>query len=94
MNDRLALALCAAVAEEIRDVRSIIEGLAELLTSDPHLAMTYTEQLQSFDLLIQRAEESAAVLQKVAEGACSIETVNEVRLHLVQDRLRAALKAA
>jgi hypothetical protein len=92
--DHLAVTLCAAVAEEIRDVRALIEGLAEVLTADEYLAITYTEQLQTFDLLIQRAQESADLLDRVANGTRSLEAIDQVRLTLVQDRLRAALKAA
>ncbi|WP_114953965.1 hypothetical protein [Sphingosinicella terrae] len=92
--DHLAVTLCAAVAEEIRDVRALIEGLAEVLTADEYLAITYTEQLQTFDLLIQRAQESADLLDRVANGTRSLEAIEQVRLTLVQDRLRAALKAA
>lgn len=92
--DHLAVTLCAAIAEEIRDVRALIEALAEVLTADEYLALKYTEQMQTFDLLIQRAQESADLLERVANGACSLESIEQVRLTLVQDRLRAALKAA
>ena len=92
--DNLAVTLCAAVAEEIRDVRALIEALAEVLTADEYLAITYTEQLQTFDLLIQRAQEAADLLERVANGTRSLEAIEHVRLTLVQDRLRAALKAA
>lgn len=93
-HDDLATTLCAAVAEEIRGVRMLIESVGDVLASDEYLAMNYTEQLQSFDLMIQRVDEAANVLERVARGTHSLEAVEQVRLHLVQDRLRAALKAA
>jgi len=92
--DDLAITLCAAVAEEIRDVRALIEALAEVLAGDEYLACKYTEQLQTFDLLVQRSSEAADLLERVANGTRSLEAVEQVRLNLVQDRLRAALKAA
>ncbi len=92
--DDLATSLCAAVAEEIREVRALIESVADVLACDEYLALNYTEQLQSFDLMVQRAQEAADVLERMANGTCSTEAVEQVRLHVVQDRLRAALKAA
>lgn len=91
--DDLAITLCAAVAEEIRDLRGLIDGLAEVLASDEYLAGTYTEQLQTFDLLSQRSQEAADLLERVASGTCARAAVEEVRLNAVQDRLRAALAA-
>lgn len=92
--DNLAIALCAAVAEEIRDVRALIEALAEVLASDEYLACKYIEQFQTFDLLVQRSQEAADLLERIANGTRALEAVEQVRLGLVQDRLRAALKAA
>jgi len=89
--DDLATTLCAAVAIEIRDLGTLIDGLAEVLASDEYLAGTYTEQLQTFDLLSQRSNEAADLLEKVAKGACVTSAVDQVRLNVVQDRLRAAL---
>lgn len=90
--DNLAVTLCAAVAVEIRDVRALIDSLAEVLASDEYLARTYTEQLQSFDLIAQRSEEAAVLLDSVAQGSCMVEAVEHVRLNMVQNRLRAALE--
>lgn len=91
---RLIASLQAALAAEIRDVRVLIEEIAAVIVSDETLALTYLEQFQGFDLIIQRAEESARLLDSIAEGACPIEAVEQVRLAAVQERLRAALKAA
>jgi len=93
-NDQLVSRLKAALAEELREVRVLMEQIAETLTSDEQLAMAYTEQLQGFDLAIQRAEESAAVLDRMAEGSHPMEAIEGVRLSAVQERLYAALKAA
>lgn len=87
----LAVTFCAAVAEELRDVRVLIDELAGVLASDEYLACTYTEQLQTFDLLAQRSEETADLLDRVAKGTCMFEAVEQVRLNQIQDRLRAAM---
>ena len=92
--DHLTPTLHAAVAEEIRHVRARLEQLAELLVGDEHFATNYLDQLQVFDLLIQCSDESAAVLDRMAQGARSHEAIAPVRLNLIQDRLRAALDAA
>lgn len=87
----LAPALNSAVAEEMRLIRSLLEELAEVLVADEHFATNYLDQLQRFDLLIQCTDESAAVLDRLAEGASSHDAIAPVRLTMVQDRLRAAL---
>lgn len=92
MIDNHVGTLCAAVAVEIRDLRELIDSLAEVLASDGYLARTYTEQLQSFDLIAQRSEEAAALLDRVAQGTCTFEAVDQVRLDIVQDRLRTAME--
>ena len=86
--------LKSALAEEIRDVRRMIEEVADILVSDEQLAATYLEQLQAFDMIVQRAEESATLLDRLAAGSKPAEAVKEVRLSVLQDRLEAALKAA
>jgi hypothetical protein len=83
--------LCAAIATEIRDMRALIDGLATLLAADARFAMEYLEQFQLFDLLAQRADESAAVLDRIAAGQSAAEAVAPVRLTAVQTRLSAAL---
>lgn len=92
--DALATALCAALAAEIRDVRVLIEALAEVLTADEYLALNYSEHLQSFDLLAQRTQESADLLDRIAAGMRGHDAVEHVRLELMQARLRDVLKAA
>ncbi|MEG3144339.1 hypothetical protein U1839_06695 [Sphingomonas sp. RT2P30] len=92
--DHLAASLYAAIAVEIRDVRMLIERLADTLVSDEAFAMAYMEQLQTFDLVIQRADESADLLDRMASGSKSWDAVDKVRLGIVQDKLRSALAAA
>ena len=84
-------ALCAAVADEIRSVRSHIEQLAETIVSDERFATDYLDQLQVFDLIIQCADESADLLERVSSGLSVPEALGHVRLTVVQDRLRAAI---
>ena len=93
-TDDFLITLCAAVAQEITELRLVIETLASALASDEHLARTYTEQLQSFDMLAQCSEELARVLLSVANGVRSLDAVEQVRVDLIQNRLRAALKAS
>ncbi|EIZ78704.1 hypothetical protein WSK_2752 [Novosphingobium sp. Rr 2-17] len=92
--DHLAASLYAAIATEIREVRMLIEHLADTLVSDEAFAMAYIEQLQTFDLVIQRADESADLLDRMAGGSKSLDAVSKVRLGIVQDKLRSALAVA
>ncbi|MDB5672052.1 MAG: hypothetical protein JWO25_3011 [Alphaproteobacteria bacterium] len=94
VQDHLAPTLHAAIAEEIRGMRMLIEQLAEQLTGDERFALHHFEQLQTFDLIVQRADESADLLDRMASGSRVVEAVDAVRLTAVQDRLRAALLAA
>jgi hypothetical protein len=93
-HDHLAASLYAAIATEIRDVRMLIEQLAETLVSDEAFTTAFMEQLQMFDLVIQRADESADLLDRVAGGTPSHDAIDKVRLSFVQDKLRAALSVA
>ena len=86
--------LKGALAEEIRDVRRLIEQIAAVLTADEQFALTYLEQLQAFDFAIQRADESADMLDRLSNGSCLDSAVEAVRLDVVQTRLRAALDQA
>jgi hypothetical protein len=94
VHDRVASVLHTAIAEEMRHIRVLLEQLAELLASDEDFAGKYLEQFQTFDLLIQCADESAAVLDRLADGAHSHDAIAPVRLAMVQDRLRQALDQA
>lgn len=89
--DQLSASLCAAVAQEIRGVRTLIEQLAETLVSDERFATDYLHQLQAFDLAIQQADESADLLDRVAQGQSIQDAIGGVRLGVVQDRLRAVI---
>ena len=86
--------LKATLAAEIRDVRRLIEQIAEVIVSDEQFAMANMDQLQAFDLAIQRADESADMLERLSNGSCARSAVDAVRLSDVQDRFRAALKTA
>jgi len=93
-GDHLAPTLHAAVAEEMRLVAALLERLAETLVGDEHFAARHIDQLQTFDLIIQCADESAAVLDRLAQGARAHDAIAPVRLTAVQDRLRRALSKA
>lgn len=83
--------LYAALARELREVRAMIEDMAETLVSDDRFVHDYIEELQRFDLIIQSTDESASLLDRLAGGSLACEAIEAVRLSAVQMRLRAAL---
>ncbi|MDR6853478.1 hypothetical protein J2Y54_002998 [Sphingomonas sp. BE123] len=93
-TDPLISTLHSAVAGELRHVRALIEELAEVLVGDEHFVDRYLDKLQAFDLLVQCTEESAAVLDRLADGACTRSAIAPVRLGQIHERLHAALQAA
>jgi hypothetical protein len=93
-TDPLVGALHSAVAGELRHVRAMIEELAEVLVGDEHFVDRYLDKLQAFDLLVQCTEESAAVLDRLAAGACTRSAIAPVRLGQIHERLHSALQAA
>ena len=54
-------ALHIALASELRRVSALVEQLAETLVGDEDFVMRHIDQLQVFDLIVQSADESAAV---------------------------------
>lgn len=84
-------ALCAAVAQELRETRRLVEELAGVLVADERFVLDYLDQLQAFDLIVQHVDESATLLDRVANGAHPAEAIGSVRLAAVQQRLLAAL---
>jgi nitrogen-specific signal transduction histidine kinase len=87
---RYDAALCTALADEIRAIRTLVECVADVLVADERFVTDYIEQFQLFDLIVQHADESATLLDRMAEGQSVGEAIERVRLHVVQDRLRAA----
>ncbi len=79
-----------AVAEELRDLRGLIETLAETLVGDERFIVDYVEQLQIFDLIIQRLDESADLLDRMAHGASISDAIANIRLSMVQVRMAQA----
>ncbi|MGK6356671.1 hypothetical protein ACMGDH_15775 [Sphingomonas sp. DT-207] len=90
--DPYSAVLHSVMAGELREMRDRLESLAEVLVGDPHFASAYLEQLQTFDYLIQHADECVNLLERIAGGQDSLTAIGHVRLGAVQDRLRAALK--
>ncbi len=82
--------LCAALAEEIRGIRDLVECLAGTIVADVRFATDYLEQCQLFDLIVQHADESARMLDQMAEGMPLAEAIDNIRLTAIQDRLRTA----
>ena len=93
-TDLLAPTLHTALADELRRIGALLEQLAETLAGDAVVAARHLDQLQNFDLLIQCTDESASVLDRMAQGAAPQDAIAPVRLTAVQDRLRAALEQA
>lgn len=91
--DETSASLCAAVAEEIRHVRILIEGLATQLVSDERFVTEYLDALQAFDLIIQHMDESADLLGRVSEGHDIAGALSRIRLNAMQHRLNTALGA-
>lgn len=89
--DPFSMQLHRVMAVEMREIREQLEGLAQVLVVDDHFVTAYIEQLQSFDYLIQHAEECANLMDRIALGENSLEAVKHVRLGAVQERLRIAL---
>jgi hypothetical protein len=94
MPDHPPSILCNALAGEIREVRAMIEALADVLAADEYLAANYLEQLQMFDLLVQRTTESADLLDRLGSGMHQHDAIAHIRLERMQHRLRDMLKAA
>lgn len=86
--------LVRALSAEMQAMRSMVEALAVVLVSDPEILDLYGTELQTFDLLAQKAMESACLLERIATGMAAEEAVAAVRLERMQERLRDALKAA
>jgi hypothetical protein len=86
-----AAPLWQALAQEMRVARQLLEQLAGVLVTDERFVLDYIDQLQAFDLIAQHVDESAALLDRVAGGQSPGEAVGQVRLSVMQDRLRAAL---
>ena len=84
--------LCRAIADEIRQVSLLVEELARVLVDDEEDALKHIHRLQAFDLVIQRAGESARVLDQLAAGVHSHQAIDTVCLEALQARLRAATR--
>ena len=84
-------ALFAAVAQEMRVARGLLEELAAVLVADERFVRDYLDQLQAFDLIAQHVDENATLLDRIAGGQRPAEAVDGVRLTAIQQRLRAAL---
>jgi hypothetical protein len=90
--DPFSGALHSVLANEIREMRTKLEALAEVLVCDEHFAASYLEQLQDFDYLIQHADECVNLLDRIAGGEDSLSAISHIRLGAVQQRMRDALQ--
>lgn len=92
--DHYAAPLFKALAQEIREIRMLMEGIADILVADEALVATYLAELQSFDLAIQRSDESALLLDRLADGSKALDAIKAVRLTYVQSKLASALASS
>lgn len=83
--------LCLALSHELRVAREMLEALAGVLVADARFVEDHLDQLQAFDRISQYMEESAGVLQRVAEGETAGQAVQKVRLEEMQRRLMPAV---
>jgi hypothetical protein len=90
--DPYAGTLHSVIAGELREMRDMLEKLAEVLVADEQFVHAHIEQLQSFDYLIQHTDECANLLERIADGEDSLTAISNVRLAEVQNRLRDALQ--
>lgn len=91
-DDPAIAALCNALAAELQGLSVQVESLATRLMGDEQLVGRWIEQLQSFDLLAQSAQEGANLLSALAAGRTAAQAVDQVRLDRMQQDLRAALR--
>jgi hypothetical protein len=89
--DPLSAVLHNVLAGELREIRTRLEALAEVLVCDEYFATNFLEQLQSFDYLVQHADECAGLLDRFGAGESAHEAIQHIRLGAVQERLRQAL---
>ena len=85
--EALQQSLQAAIAAEIRDVRTQVEQLADVLVADPQFAERFLDQLQAFDLIVQHIEESACLLDRLSRGTNTYAALQSVRLEGLRARL-------
>jgi hypothetical protein len=83
--------LCMAIAHELHDMRRQLGALAERLCTDEAFCERHIESLQLFDALTQQSEESALLLERLADGMRSREALDLIRLGQLQQRLSDAL---
>lgn len=83
--------LLTAIADEMRAIRALVEQIATPLVADARFVAEHLEQLQNFDLIVQCAEESADVLDRLAAGLSGEDAIALVRLTAIQQRLGAAI---
>lgn len=88
----LASALHIALAVELRHIRTRLERMADTLCTDEHFCTVFIDELQGFDLMIQCTDESAAILDRMADGADPHAATSPVRLGQMRERLHSALR--
>lgn len=93
-NEHYRQQLFLAVAQEIADIRLLLQNLEDVLMTDEDVIMKHYKDLQQFDLIIQHVDESAKLLERLADGTCSHEAIEGVRLGRLRGRLQSAVGTA
>ncbi|AMO72625.1 hypothetical protein [Sphingorhabdus sp. M41] len=86
--------LCRALAAELRQIGTIVTGIAHNVMGDEDFILNHIESFQQFDLVIQSAEETARVLDHMAQGISGAQAVDMVSLEAIQQRLHRACREA
>jgi len=85
--------LFLAMAEEIGAIRQLLQNLETVLVSDEDVILKHYQDLQQFDLIIQHVDESAKLLHRLADGTCSHEAIETVRLARLKGVFQAAVQS-
>ena len=83
--------LMFAMANELGEVRALLERLAEELVCDADMIDKHLEKLQQFDIISQHVDECGRLLGRMADGMTTYEALGKVGLGGLQARLARAL---
>jgi len=83
--------LMLAMANELSEVRILLERLAEELVCDADMIDKHLEKLQHFDIISQHVDECGRLLGRMADGMTTYEALGKVGLGGLQARLARAL---
>lgn len=83
--------LMLAMANELCEVRELLERLAEEFVCDPTIVEIHYAKLQQFDMIAQHIDECGRLIGRMADGMPTHEALETVGLGRMQSRLSAAI---